>query len=640
MPFNRHNKYKPSDGFKNNIIRKIQQYLGFQVQKYEKEDYGNIIQSEFEEEYKSIVILLIKIEEEGCSSQNNYSHLTFEQQRDKSAEDMKDYATRKILTKLQTLRQKRIKNHSKVEESANINNEDWIKCKPKDDIIAKRIWKTWCKERTQSPRAGTIFVHLSESDGIKVLLIKYNKNNCIIYGFPKGKIEFGETIEKCASRETSEEIGVNAKDIYNYIKNSVPIKKLVFDDITGSLKEHYYFLVQVRSTDISFKLNENEVTDVEWCSVYRLPSSLHCDVVNLIDSADLSKESNYFMVICNYKSTDNTSLVECIIYYFDTEDKLRSTRDFSHITKEVAYNRMLHALSTIDYRFYEDWDARKRKRQQNKNDWKTFAVPTIAMMLSVLYMQQELYLPSNDESVDNKYFESNETDDKHNKVTPAIAKLRMLCANYIWRGWCFERLWGPRVGVILISTIVETVEKVLVISYVSDKPERNFNVGFPKGKPNIGETIREGGFRELFEEGGVNNLRDSLSAAFETGKIIKKYPYIGSISQRQCRTHYYVIATTTTECTPSEIDSREIWNAEWHSIYTLPCCGTCKIVRKFTFIKGEDIPINYHMVTLRDIDGRNSAVLELLAYVDETNGNRNAFDKYNYSHRQCNRNSS
>ncbi|CAF1979016.1 unnamed protein product [Rotaria magnacalcarata] len=637
MPFNIYHKYKPSDGFKKNIIREIQKYLGFQVQKYKKEDYDSIVQSEFEEEYNSIVILLIDIEKEGCSSQNNYSHFTFEQQRDKSAEDMKDYAIPEILEKLQTLRQQRIKNHSKVEEWANINDEDWIKCKPKDDIIAKYIWKIWCKEREQRPRAGIIFFYLSKSGGIKVLLIKYNKNNCIIYGFPKGKIEFGETKIECARRETFEEIGVDVEDINNYIKNSVPIKKLVFDDITDTLKEHYYFLVQVPSTDISFTLNENEVTNVEWRSVYHLPSSLHCAVVNQIVSADLSKESNYFMVICNCKSTDNTSLVEFIIYYFDTEDQLRSTRDFSHITKEVAYNRMLHELSTMDNRFYEDWNARKLQRQPNKSDWKTFAVPTLAMMLSTLYMQRESYLPSNDEFVDNEYFESNETDDKLKIVTPAIAKLRMLCANCIWRLWCYERLWGPRVGVILVSTMVESAEKVLVISYISDKPEKNLNVGFPKGKPNIGETIREGGFRELLEEGGINKLRDSLSAAFENGKIIKKYPYIGSINRRQCRTHYYVIAAIASECTPSEIDSREIWDAEWHSIYTLPCCDTCKIVRKFTFVKGDEIPINYHMVTLRDIDGRNSAVLELLAYVDEMNVNRNAFDKYNYTHRQCNR---
>ncbi|CAF4537537.1 unnamed protein product, partial [Rotaria magnacalcarata] len=36
---------------------------------------------------------------------------------------------------------------------------------------------------------------------------------------------------------------------------------------------------------------------------------------------------------------------------------------------------MLRELSTMDNRFYEDWNARKLQRQPNKSDWKTFAVP-------------------------------------------------------------------------------------------------------------------------------------------------------------------------------------------------------------------------------------------------------------------------
>ncbi len=56
-----------------------------------------------------------------------------------------------------------------------------------------------------------------------------------------------------------------------------------------------------------------------------------------------------------------------------------------------------------------------------------------------------------------------ESDEKPSKVelcTPNIAKIRMLCANGIWRKWSNEKHWGPRVGVILVSTMEEGAEKV------------------------------------------------------------------------------------------------------------------------------------------------------------------------------------
>jgi hypothetical protein len=56
-----------------------------------------------------------------------------------------------------------------------------------------------------------------------------------------------------------------------------------------------------------------------------------------------------------------------------------------------------------------------------------------------------------------------ESDEKPSKVeicTQKISKIRMQCATRIWREWSNERHWGPRVGVILISTLEESAEKV------------------------------------------------------------------------------------------------------------------------------------------------------------------------------------
>ncbi len=44
--------------------------------------------------------------------------------------------------------------------------------------------------------------------------------------------------------------------------------------------------------------------------------------------------------------------------------------------------------------------------------------------------------------------------------TTAIKKIRRECTKKIWNKWSNERHWGPRVGVIAISTMEESAEKV------------------------------------------------------------------------------------------------------------------------------------------------------------------------------------
>ncbi|CAF3874057.1 unnamed protein product [Rotaria sp. Silwood2] len=256
-------------------------------------------------------------------------------------------------------------------------------------------------------------------------------------------------------------------------------------------------------------------------------------------------------------------------------------------------------------------------------------------MLNIIYQQQVSYVPSDGESMNDNDSESSDTLTNYQLVTTRIAIIRTIYAKLIWREWRRERLWGPRVGVILISTMEEGAEKVLLISYISDKPFQCLNFGFPKGKPNLGETIKHGGFREMVEEIGINDPYDSIRVAIKYGVVIKKCPYIGSRDQRRSRTHYYVIATTFSQDATFQPDKTEVCNVQWHSIYTLPCCDTCKIKWRFTPDDDPKIPVNYHMVTLRDINGENSAVLDILAYVDEKNGNRNAYNKYVYTHRKC-----
>jgi len=95
-------------------------------------------------------------------------------------------------------------------------------------------------------------------------------------------------------------------------------------------------------------------------------------------------------------------------------------------------------------------------------------------------------------------------------------------------------------------------------------------------------------------------LNYNLQINEDDGVLIKKYPPIGLLHRHRSRTHYYVITTTS---------------------------------------------IEYHMVTLRNINNENPAVLqilklekshnscffhfrEILAYIDLKNRNRNAYTTY------------
>ncbi|CAF1121709.1 unnamed protein product [Adineta steineri] len=306
MPFDASGKYKLPKEFKKNLSRCLSKYLCPLKGEYSKKEYNAMLDK------------LCKIEEtpvEDVVVIKKEDRLTFEARRDDLAQQMERRAIPMIKRILQKLYKKR-------DANSPLDDEGWTTKKPTEDKVAKDIWKLWTKECEQAPRCGIILLSLEKLDAPEVLLIMYYKNNDPHYGYPKGKIEIGESIRECAVREASEELGCTKESIDDNINDEEAILKNI-EYIPGQpLIEHYYFIVPVVPKDMQFKLNKTEVNAIKWCNIYKLPCCQDCQVTQLEDYKEKGTSASYFMVTCYDKSNrESKTLVQDILKYMDGKDK-------------------------------------------------------------------------------------------------------------------------------------------------------------------------------------------------------------------------------------------------------------------------------------------------------------------------------
>jgi len=91
-----------------------------------------------------------------------------------------------------------------------------------------------------------------------------------VYGFPKGHIEFGESEEECAYRETLEETGIRVNIDSS---NRFVISYLVHDDIP---KEVVYFISTLLGSD-NISIQEEEVRNAYWVPINEVRDILTFD---------------------------------------------------------------------------------------------------------------------------------------------------------------------------------------------------------------------------------------------------------------------------------------------------------------------------------------------------------------------------
>lgn len=107
-------------------------------------------------------------------------------------------------------------------------------------------------------KAGGGLVYRKGDDGLQVLLIKRNG----MWDLPKGKLEKGETIEKCARREVSEETGIPLPGVIDFLVTTYHEYELNNQKVG---KKTDWFLMNAGDPDPSLKPEENEgITEIRW----------------------------------------------------------------------------------------------------------------------------------------------------------------------------------------------------------------------------------------------------------------------------------------------------------------------------------------------------------------------------------------
>ena len=142
---------------------------------------------------------------------------------------------------------------------------------------------------TNQPRVGVAAIIVRNN---RVLLIRRkNVHGAGSWSTPGGHLDFGETPEQCAIRETQEEVGIEIKDV-QFIA--------VTNDFFEASEKHYITLWMV-GTYVSGEPKiaaDYEVAEVGWFDWESLPSPLFIPFENLVNQRSYPPDS-----IVHFKSS-------------------------------------------------------------------------------------------------------------------------------------------------------------------------------------------------------------------------------------------------------------------------------------------------------------------------------------------------
>ncbi len=134
------------------------------------------------------------------------------------------------------------------------------------------------------PRVGVALI--LEKDGKVLLVRRKGAHGEGSWSTPGGHLEFGESPESCAIRETKEEVGVTASD---------PKFAALTNDVFKKEGKHY-ITIWMRSynfTGLPYPAAAEEVAELGWFGWDKLPRPLFLPLQNLLNRNCLPPETGF-----------------------------------------------------------------------------------------------------------------------------------------------------------------------------------------------------------------------------------------------------------------------------------------------------------------------------------------------------------
>ena len=143
--------------------------------------------------------------------------------------------------------------------------------------IITESWENFSKKYRLIDAAGGL-VYNSKN---QVIMIYRNEK----WDLPKGKLEYGESIEQCAIREVKEECGVLDLKIIHRLKETYHTYNISNEKI---LKRTFWFKMKSSDKGVLVPQIEEGITKVVWVDSIDIPNNLKNSYGNIIDLLKLS----------------------------------------------------------------------------------------------------------------------------------------------------------------------------------------------------------------------------------------------------------------------------------------------------------------------------------------------------------------